>query len=435
MARENRALLNVMSTALTTADAEIAHLKEALAELTKLGPAVSLPPSPQSEATAYGVDASGVDSTPLATPEKLRTDEVLRRGELEQRLWTAFTSEDRDHSGALSKRELYKALGKAGVTGSHAQLLHIFQAADANHDGTVDWPEFLSLGEHMHQLSSLDAAALDTLVAALGRASARQPLTPAPSPGGSITASLTSPISSPLASPVKQPGSVPPTPQTAAALEAKGTLKLRLKSGEGLKSMDDNGLSDPYVKFLVGKKSVTSKMVKKTLNPQWNEELALKNVTLGEVLREPMSLQCWDWDFMKSDDPMGVGSLDLQALGASLEAGADVVVSLDDGQPTAGRVSLWVQWVPKEGPTEGPVPAASPRSPHFTDGARREVTAALEQELTRLGQQLVEALRERDEARLALAASRTELTLAHAERDEARLETREVRWHATAVWR
>ena len=199
------------------------------------------------------------------------------------------------------------------------------------------------------------------------------------------------------ASPLPSPrSSAPATPHTAAAppgfngvneaLEAKGTLKLRLKSGEGLKSMDDNGFSDPYVKFIVGKKSVSSKMVKKTLNPQWNEELALKNVTLGEVLREPMSLQCWDWDAFKDDDAMGVGSLDLRALVGSLEAGADAEVSLDDGQPTAGRLSLWVQWVPKDDPKasqpqpspRSPLAMAPPRSPGGADdGSNAMIHAAL----------------------------------------------------------
>ena len=123
-----------MSVALATADGEIEQLKVALADLATSGAGVRQPTSAQHE-----VAKSDADTRLSASPQKLRDDAALVRGELEQRLWTAFQTVDSDHSGALSKRELYKALGMAGVTGSHAQLLHIFQAADANHDGTVDW--------------------------------------------------------------------------------------------------------------------------------------------------------------------------------------------------------------------------------------------------------------------------------------------------------
>ena len=110
---------------------------------------------------------------------------------------------------------------------------------------------------------------------------------------------------------------------------------MHLQSGEGLKAADDNGLSDPYVKFVLGQKCVSSKMVRKTLDPVWNEELAFKNLTLGEVLREPMVLGHYDWDFMKSDDALGVG--DLRALIGSLEGGVEATVKLDDGQGHRAR--------------------------------------------------------------------------------------------------
>ena len=52
-----------------------------------------------------------------------------------------------------------------------------------------------------------------------------------------------------------------------------GALKVRLSHGVGLRSMDSNGFSDPYVKLKLGKDSHKSATVKKTLHPRWDLSL------------------------------------------------------------------------------------------------------------------------------------------------------------------
>jgi Ca2+-dependent lipid-binding protein len=39
--------------------------------------------------------------------------------------------------------------------------------------------------------------------------------------------------------------------------------------------MDLSGLSDPYCVFTLNEQVVKSKVLKKTLNPKWNEEFSL----------------------------------------------------------------------------------------------------------------------------------------------------------------
>ena len=55
--------------------------------------------------------------------------------EVTARLWKAFQEVDDDGNGTLSKRELYRALGLAGIAGSPAQMLSLYRMADVDGDG------------------------------------------------------------------------------------------------------------------------------------------------------------------------------------------------------------------------------------------------------------------------------------------------------------
>ena len=54
-------------------------------------------------------------------------------------------------------------------------------------------------------------------------------------------------------------------------LGCSGAVAVHLHRGRGLKSMDRNGFSDPYVKLSLGRERVTSKTISKTLDPAWDE--------------------------------------------------------------------------------------------------------------------------------------------------------------------
>lgn len=59
---------------------------------------------------------------------------------------------------------------------------------------------------------------------------------------------------------------------------------VRVIEARNIPPMDLNGLSDPYVKIQLGKQKFRSKVVKKSLNPQWGEEFGFRVDDLNEEL-------------------------------------------------------------------------------------------------------------------------------------------------------
>ena len=56
-------------------------------------------------------------------------------------------------------------------------------------------------------------------------------------------------------------------------MRSRGQLKVHLKRGVGLKSADRNGKSDPYVIVRCGGAEKRSRVVPRTLDPEWDETL------------------------------------------------------------------------------------------------------------------------------------------------------------------
>ena len=92
------------------------------------------------------------------------------------------------------------------------------------------------------------------------------------------------------------------------------TLNILVIEAKDVPSMDRNGLSDPFLKlYLLGPKQndkigeVKTKILKKTLNPTWNEEFHFPIKSLGtDVLH--MSFK--DWNALGKDEP--ISKYDLQ---------------------------------------------------------------------------------------------------------------------------
>jgi len=87
---------------------------------------------------------------------------------------------------------------------------------------------------------------------------------------------------------------------------------VNVKEAQGLTSMDLNGYSDPYVTVQAFGQTLQTAVIKKNLNPEWNEKLKfslvprssnaslytnLANNTLAQI-----HVQVWDWDMLKSPD-------------------------------------------------------------------------------------------------------------------------------------
>uniref|UniRef100_A0A8C4QWU1 Rabphilin 3A n=2 Tax=Eptatretus burgeri TaxID=7764 RepID=A0A8C4QWU1_EPTBU len=92
-----------------------------------------------------------------------------------------------------------------------------------------------------------------------------------------------------------------------------------LHRAKSLKSMDSNGLADPYVKIhlLPGDSKASklrSKTVKKTLNPVWNEELSYNGITTEDVLKKMLQLSVYDEDRVGHNEFIGQSRIFLRKL-------------------------------------------------------------------------------------------------------------------------
>ncbi|XP_061762219.1 multiple C2 and transmembrane domain-containing protein 1-like isoform X2 [Nerophis ophidion] len=82
----------------------------------------------------------------------------------------------------------------------------------------------------------------------------------------------------------------------------RGIVSISLIEGRSLQPMDDNGRSDPYVKFKMGHQKYKSKVIPKTLNPQWREQF---DFHMYEEKGGYVDITVWDKDAGKKDDFMG----------------------------------------------------------------------------------------------------------------------------------
>ncbi|KFQ98988.1 Multiple C2 and transmembrane domain-containing protein 1, partial [Opisthocomus hoazin] len=107
----------------------------------------------------------------------------------------------------------------------------------------------------------------------------------------------------------------------------RGIVSVTLIEGRDLKAMDANGLSDPYVKFRLGHQKYKSKIVPKTLNPQWREQF---DFHLYEERGGIIDITVWDKDAGKKDDFIGRCQVDLSTL--SKEQTHKLEMPLEEGE-------------------------------------------------------------------------------------------------------
>ncbi|XP_066509294.1 multiple C2 and transmembrane domain-containing protein 1-like isoform X1 [Hoplias malabaricus] len=109
----------------------------------------------------------------------------------------------------------------------------------------------------------------------------------------------------------------------------RGIVSISLIEGRNLQPMDNNGLSDPYVKFRMGHQKYKSKTINKTLNPQWREQF---DFHLYEEQGGFIDITVWDKDAGKKDDFMGRCQVDLSLL--SKECTHRLDLPLEEGEGT-----------------------------------------------------------------------------------------------------
>jgi len=87
-----------------------------------------------------------------------------------------------------------------------------------------------------------------------------------------------------------------------------GLLKLRVVRGVNL-AVRDLRSSDPYVVVRIGKQKLKTRVVKKSVNPEWDDELTLSI----EDPAVPIRLEVFDKDTFV-DDTMGNAEVDIRPL-------------------------------------------------------------------------------------------------------------------------
>ena len=70
----------------------------------------------------------------------------------------------------------------------------------------------------------------------------------------------------------------------------KGLLEVKVRHCSGLLAADDTGMSDPYVILTCGKLAKSSRVMKKTCDPKFNETLVLE-ATLGQLMSDKTLLK------------------------------------------------------------------------------------------------------------------------------------------------
>ncbi|XP_016439294.2 GTPase activating protein 1 [Nicotiana tabacum] len=85
-----------------------------------------------------------------------------------------------------------------------------------------------------------------------------------------------------------------------------GLLRIRILRGINL-AIRDFRSSDPYVVVRMGRQKLRTRVVKKNVNPEWNDDLTL---CIAEPIL-PIKLIVYDKDTFSRDDKMGDAELDI----------------------------------------------------------------------------------------------------------------------------
>lgn len=127
-----------------------------------------------------------------------------------------------------------------------------------------------------------------------------------------------------------------------------GDLTIMSRSAENLITSDLNGYSDPYLKYYINNEedcAYKTKVVKKTLNPKWNDEGTIQiNNRLNDVLR----IKVMDWDSTSADDTIGTAEIPLNKVKVEGTTELDVPVEgLENAGQDGGMLHLAFSFKPR----------------------------------------------------------------------------------------
>jgi len=121
-------------------------------------------------------------------------------------------------------------------------------------------------------------------------------------------------------------------------MNSRKYLELRCISGRNLMAADSNGLSDPYIEACLGsKKKQKTKVIKKTLDPNWNQLLTFE-VHNPDI--EPVHITVLDKDLFKSDY-LGEITVDI----SDLIEGYEKIITCKLTRATRGEITIGLKAV------------------------------------------------------------------------------------------
>ena len=112
-------------------------------------------------------------------------------------------------------------------------------------------------------------------------------------------------------------------------------VKLTVKAGYNLLAADRGGTSDPYVIWQMKDESKTTKTIRKTINPVWEETFEVDG-EVREFLAKPIRFEVFDDDKLSKDDSIGTALVTTETLEAV------IIQTLKEEEPEAGR-EFWLK--------------------------------------------------------------------------------------------
>ncbi|ERE89082.1 protein piccolo [Cricetulus griseus] len=97
-----------------------------------------------------------------------------------------------------------------------------------------------------------------------------------------------------------------------------GNLIIHILQARNLVPRDNNGYSDPFVKvyLLPGRGAEykrRTKYVQKSLNPEWNQTVIYKSISMEQLMKKTLEVTVWDYDRFSSNDFLGEVLIDLSS--------------------------------------------------------------------------------------------------------------------------